>query len=70
MEILRDKYDELFIIVMYLLQEGSLTHTEIKEFIEIMESSYVSANIAILKAIQKSDMALDRKDQIKRELGR
>jgi hypothetical protein len=65
----KDKYDELFITVMYLLQEGSLTHTKIIEFIEILESAHTFASSAIIGAIQKSDMAPDRKDQLERELG-
>ena len=68
MKILRDRYDELFITVIYLLQEGSLTHTEIREFIDIMETAHTFATSAIIKAIQKSDMAPDRKDQIEKEL--
>ena len=69
MKILKDRYDELFITVIYLLEEGSLTHTEIIEFIEILGSAHTFASSAIIKAIQKSDMAPDRKDQLERELG-
>ena len=65
----KDKYDELFIIIIYLLEEGSLTNTtEIREFIEILESGHIKANSVILKAIRKSDIAPDRKVQLEREL--
>ena len=69
MKILRDRYDELFMTVIYLLEEGSLTHTEIIEFIEILGSARIFASSAIITAIQKSDMAPDRKYQLERELG-
>ena len=62
MKILRDRYDKLFTSVINLLEDDSLTHTE------IMESSYTFASSAIRKAIQKSDMSLDRKAQLEREL--
>jgi ABC-type bacteriocin/lantibiotic exporter with double-glycine peptidase domain len=68
LKILKDRYDELFITVIYLLQEGLLTHTEIREFIEILESAHTFASSAILKAIQKSDMAHDIKIQLEKEL--
>lgn len=62
MKILRDWYDKLFTSVINLLEDDSLTHTE------IMESSHSVASSAIRKAIQKSDMSLDRKAQLEREL--
>jgi len=61
-KILRDRYDKLFTDVINLLEDDSLTHTE------IMESSHTFASSAIRKAIQKSDMSLDRKAQLEREL--
>ena len=69
MKILRDRYDKLFTSVINLLENDSLTHTELREFIEIMESTYTFAISAIRKAIQKSDMPLDRKVQLEGELG-
>ena len=39
MKALRDRHDELFVTVTFLIQEGSLTHKEIKEFIDIMETA-------------------------------
>ncbi len=65
MEILRDRYDKLFTNVINLLQDGSLTHTEMREFIEIMESTQAFASSAIRKAIQKSNMALREKANLK-----
>ncbi len=63
----KDKYDDLFTSVIYLLENGSLiTSTEIREFIEIMESAHSKANSAIRKAIRKSDMPLSKKAQLKR----
>jgi len=69
MKILRDRYDKLFTSVINLLENDSLTHTELIEFIEIMESTHTFASSEIRKAIQKSDMPLDRKVQLERELG-
>ena len=69
MKILRDRYDKLFTSVINLSKNDSLTHTELREFIEIMESTYTFAISAIRKAIQKSDMPLDRKVQLEGELG-
>ena len=69
MKILRDRYDKLFTSVITLLENDSLTHSELKEFIEIMESTHTFAISEIRKAIQKSDMPLDKKVQLERELG-
>jgi len=68
MKILRDRYDKLFTSVINLLENDSMTYTELREFIEIMESTHTFAISAIRKAIQKSDMPLDRKVQLEREL--
>ena len=64
----KDKYNEFFTSVINLLENDSLTYTELREFIEIMESTHTFAISAIRKAIQKSDMPLDRKVQFEREL--
>ena len=54
-----DKYEELFVIVSYLLEEGSLNadSAEIKEFNGIMELALEQASIALIKIIRKSDIA-------------
>ena len=69
MRILRDRYDKLFTSVINLLEDDSLTHTELIEFIEIMESTHTFASSEIRRAIRKSEMSLSRKDQLERELG-
>ena len=45
MKILRDRYDKLFTSVINLLEDDSLTHTE------IMEPSHTFASSVIRKAI-------------------
>ena len=69
MKILRDRYDKLFTSVIDLLENDSLTHTELIEFIEIMESTHTFASSEIRRGIRKSEMSLSRKDQLERELG-
>ena len=65
-----DKYEELFVIVSYLLEEGSLNaaSAEIKEFNGIMELALEQASIALIKIIRKSDIAPDRKVLLEKEI--
>ena len=65
-----DKYEELFVIVSYLLEEGSLNaaSAEIKEFNRIMELALDQASIALIKIIRKSDIAPDRKVLLEKEI--
>jgi hypothetical protein len=65
----KDKYDELFTSVINLLEDGSLTPTpELREFIDMVEYARSKANSAIRRAIRKSNMPLDRKVQLEKEL--
>jgi hypothetical protein len=65
-----DKYEELFVIVSYLLEEGSLNaaSAEIKEFNRMMELALDQASIALIKIIRKSDIAPDRKVLLEKEI--
>ena len=65
-----DKYEELFVIVSYLLEEGSLNaaSAEIKEFNRIMELALDQARIAFINIIRKSDIAPDRKVLLEKEI--
>jgi hypothetical protein len=65
-----DKYEELFVIVSYLLEEGSLNaaSAEIKEFNRIMELALDQASIALISIIRKSDIAPDRKVLLEKEI--
>ena len=71
MQGIKDKYDDFFMIVSYLLEEGSLNAAseEIEELNGIMESALDQASIALIKIIRKSDIAPDRKVIFERELG-
>ena len=63
----KDKYHELFTSVINLLEDGSLTPTpELREFIDIVENARSKANSAIRRAIRKSNLPSQRKDQLKR----
>jgi len=70
MQGIKDKYDDFFMIVSYLLEEGSLNAAseEIEEFNGIMESALDQASIALIKIIRKSDIAPDRKVQLEKEI--
>jgi len=70
MQGIKEKYDDFFIIVSYLLEEGSLNaaSAEIKEFNEIMESALDQACISLIKIIRKSDIAPDRKALLEKEI--
>ncbi len=65
-----DKYEELFVIVSYLLEEGSLNaaSAEIKEFNRIMDLALDQARIAFINIIRKSDIAPDRKVLLEKEI--
>jgi len=57
----KDKYDELFTSVINLLEDGSLIpSSQLREFIEILETARSKANFAI----RKSEMSLNRKVEL------
>jgi len=61
----KDKYDELFTSVINLLEDGSLIpSSQLREFIEILETARSKANFAIRRIIRKSEMSLNRKVEL------